>query len=57
MKVGDRVRRNTNEPGYQGTGYVLLVDTVLQRAKVQWETNKTWYKISNLILIETSNVC
>jgi hypothetical protein len=49
MEIGDKVRRNTAERGYQGEGYIVEIDG--NRARVQWEANKTWYNMARLVLI------
>jgi hypothetical protein len=46
-RIGQEVRRNTNEPSYQGSG--IIINIVGQRAQVQWDENKTWYAINKLI--------
>jgi hypothetical protein len=51
MNIGDKVRRNTAERGYQGIGYIVEIDNVCNRARIQWETNKTWYNMARLLLI------
>lgn len=47
LSIGDSVERNTTEPGYAGKkGKILKIDG--DRAQVQWQSNKTWYKLSKL---------
>lgn len=51
LKVGDVVERNTHEQGYRGKqGRIVEIDLSQQRARVQWTTNRTWYKLSKLKL-------
>lgn len=49
MNIGDTVKRDTNELGYQGKGVIVEIDIVCNRARVQWETNKTWYNMERLV--------
>jgi hypothetical protein len=46
-RIGQEVKRATNESGYQGTGVILKVEG--QRAQVQWDENRTWYALDKLI--------
>lgn len=47
MKLGDIVERNTTELGYSGKkGTIIKIEN--GRAQVQWESNKTWYKLERL---------
>lgn len=49
MKIGDTVKRNTTERGYQGTGTVIEIKD--GRARVKWEDKRTWYAIARLIIV------
>lgn len=52
INIGDKVKRNTNERGYQGIGTVIEIDEKQARARVQWSDKRTWYKLARLIIIE-----
>lgn len=54
MKIGDRVKRNTTERGYQGEGEIVEIDQSQGRARVKWEDKRTWYKLDRLMLVDSS---
>ena len=51
--IGDIVRRKTAEAHYAGMiGEVIEIDEAKARARVQWPTNRTYYKLCSLELAE-----
>ena len=50
LKIGEEVKRNTTEGDYENEcGVVIDIDLERGRARIQWEHNRTWYKISKLL--------
>ena len=53
IEIGDIVRRKTTEAHYQDmVGKVIEIDKVKARARIQWPTNRTYYKLCSLVLAE-----
>jgi hypothetical protein len=49
-RIGEEVKRDTNEAGYQGTGIIIKIEG--SRARVHWDNKKTWYRLDKLIGVQ-----